>query len=148
MASYTRRRQRRLYGARIAIAAGVIVALIGLYFIVGISADTNRKNAECTEELTGTVVESAASGSGYSPMTVTFKTKDRHEVGEEIPVMVHPTSFTRVYVEGMSPTGKDDVIRGVIFVAGGAVLAALGIVLEKVRKAKKTPVELPGEPQQ
>ena len=158
MASYTRRRQRRLYGARIAIAAGVIVALIGLYFIVGISADTNRKNAECTEELTGTVVESAASGSGYSttveytpgysPMTVTFKTKDRHEVGEEIPVMVHPTSFTRVYVEGMSPTGKDDVIQGVIFVAGGAVLAALGIVLEKARKAKKTPAELPGEPQQ
>ena len=146
MATYSERRQRRLYGARIAIAAGIFVMLVGLYFIVGISRDTDRKNAECTEELTGTVTDCVSAGSGwsttveytpgYSPMTVTFKTKDRYEIGTEIPVLVHPTSFTRVYVEGMSPTGKNDVIQGVIFVAGGAVLAALGFVLEKARKGK------------
>ena len=148
MATYASRRQTRLYGARIAIAAGIIVALIGIYFIVGISKDTDRKNAECTEAMAGTVVDCVSAGSGYSttveytpgysPMTATFKTKDRYEIGKEIPVMVHPTSFTRVYVEGMSPTGKNDVIQGVIFVAGGAVLAALGFVLEKGRKKKTT----------
>lgn len=147
MASYTARRQRSLYGARIAIVAGIIVALIGLYFIVGISGDTNRKNAECTEEMTGTVVDSVSAGSGwsttveytpgYSPMTVTFKTKDRYEIGTEVPVMVHPTSFTKVYIEGMSPTGKNDMIQGAVFIAAGAALAALGFVLEKARKGKR-----------
>ena len=149
MANYTRRRQRRLYGAGIAIAAGIFAVIAGLYFIVGISGDTDRKNAECTEETAGTVVDCVSAGSGYSttveytpgynPMTVTLKTKDWYEVGTEIPVMVHPTSFSKVYIEGMSPTGKDDVIQGVMFVAGGAVLAGLGFVLEKARKGKKPP---------
>ena len=151
MASYTSRRQRRLLSGKIAIAAGIIVALIGLYFIVGISRDTDRKNAECTEETAGTVVNCVSAGSGYSttveytpgysPMTATFKTKDRYEVGTEIPVMVHPTSFTKVYIEGMSPTGKNDVIQGAVFVAAGAVLAVAGCALETTRKRKKPPEE-------
>ena len=146
MASYTRRRQRELYGGRIGIAAGIFVLIVGFYFIIGIRADTDRKNAECTEEMTGTVVDCVPEGSnylttveytpGYSPMTVTFKTKEQVEVGKEIPVRVHPTSFTRVYVEGMSPTGKNNVIQGVIFVAVGAVLAAVGFALEKAEKGK------------
>ena len=146
MATYSERRIRRLYGAKIAIAAGIFVFLVGLYFIFGISGQTDRKNAECTEAMTGTVAECVPAGSGYSttleytpgysPMTVTFKTKDRHEVGEEIPVMVHPTSFTRVYVEGMSPTGKDDVIRGILFAAAGAVLAGVGFALDRGKKKK------------
>lgn len=144
MANYSRRRQRRLFGARIAIVAGIIVAIIGLYFIIGISGQTNRENAECTEETVGTVVDSIASGSkysttveytpGYSPMTVTLKTKNQYTAGTEIPMKYHPTSFTRVYIEGMSPTGKDDVIQGAVFIAVGAILAVVGFVLEKARK--------------
>ncbi len=143
MGTYTRR-SRRLYGGKIAIAAGIIVALIGLYFIIGISRDTNKKIAECTEEIAGTVTGSAASGSGYattveytpgySPISVTLKTKDPYEIGAEVPVKYHPTSFKKVYIEGMSPTGKNDVIRGTIFVAAGAALSALGFFLEKGRK--------------
>ncbi len=143
MATYTRR-SRRLYGGKIAIAAGIIVALIGIYFIFGISGDTNRKIAECTEETVGTVTESVSSGSkyattveytpGYSPMTVTLKTKEPYEVGAEVPVKYHPTSFKKVCIEGMSPTGKNDVIQGAIFVAVGAVLSVGGFFLEKSRK--------------
>lgn len=144
MATYSERRQRRLYGAKIAAAAGIIVALIGLYFIFVISGDTNRKNAECTDEIVGTVIESVSTGSkysttveytpGYSPMTVTFKTKNQYDVGTEIPVKYHPTSFTKVYIEGMSPTGKNDVAQGILFVAVGAVLAAVGFVLDRGKK--------------
>ena len=143
MATYTRR-SRRLYGGKIAIAAGIIVAIIGVYFIVGISRDTNKKIAECTEETAGIVTESVSSGSGYattveytpgySPMTVTLKTKDPYEIGTEVPVKYHPTSFKKVYIEGMSPTGKNDVIQGTIFAAVGAVLSVAGFFLEKSRK--------------
>ena len=144
MATYAERRRRRLYGPRIAIAAGILVALIGIYFIVGISSSTNRKNAECTEETVGTITASDPSGKdysttveytpGYSPMTVTFNTKEQYEVGSEITVKFHPTSFTKVYIEGMSETGKKDVLQGEIFILVGVLLSALGIVLEKLRK--------------
>ena len=143
MPTYTRR-ARRLYGGKIAIAAGIIVALIGIYFMIGISRDTDKKNAECTEEITGTVTESSASGSGYSttveytpgysPMTVTLKTKEQYKTGTEILVKYHPTSFSKVYIEGMSPTGKNDVIQGAIFLAVGAALSAVGFLLEKSKK--------------
>lgn len=138
------RRIRRLYGTRIAIAAGIIAAVIGIYFIFGISRETNRKIAECTEETVGTVTESSSSGSGYattveytpgySPMSVTLKTKNQYEIGTEVPVKYRPDSFKKVYVEGMSPTGKNDVIQGAVFVAAGAVLTALGFILEKSKK--------------
>ena len=146
MATHLSRRQNRLYGARIAIAAGIFVMLAGLYFMIGISGQTDRKNAECTEETVGTIVESAKSGSGYSttveytpgysPMTVTLKTKKQYDPGTEIPMKYHPTSFTKVYIEGMSPTGKDDTVQGAIFLGAGAVLAAVGFALEKGRKGK------------
>ena len=140
MATNLQRRQRRLYGMKIAIVAGILVMLAGLYFILGISGQTNRKNAECTEEITGTILDSTKSGSGYSttiqytpgyePMTVTLNTKKQYNPGTEIPMRYHPTSFSRIYVEGISPTGKDDM-------GAGAVLAAVGFVFEKRRKEKQ-----------
>ena len=36
-----------------AIVVGIILALIGLYFIFGISSQTDAKNARCTEKTTG-----------------------------------------------------------------------------------------------
>ena len=147
MANYSQRRQRRLYGGKIAIVAGILVALIGIYFIVGISRDTDRKNAECTEETVGTVTASQSSGTGYntdieytpgySPMTVTLKTKKQYDVGTEATVKYHPTSFTRVYIEGMSSTGKDNILFGVMSILGGIVLSALGVLLEKLPKKKR-----------
>lgn len=146
MANYSERRRRRLFGPRIAIAAGILVALFGIYFIVGISRNTDKANAECTEETVGTITTSDPSGKGYSttieytpgfsPMTVTFKTKEQYEVGSEITVKYHPTSFTRVYIEGISETGKNDVIQGMVFILAGIFLSAAGIFLEKLRRGK------------
>ncbi len=146
MAHYSERRRRRLFGPRIAIVAGILVALIGVYFMVGISRNTDKINAECTEETVGTITASDPSGKeysttieytpGFSPMTVTFNTKEQYEVGSEITVKYHPTSFTRVYIEGISETGKDDVIQGMVFILAGIVLSAAGILLEKLRKQK------------
>ena len=146
MATHLERRQHRLYGAKIAIVAGIFVMLAGLYFMIGISGQTDRKNAACTEETVGTIVDSTKSGSGYSttveytpgysPMTVTLKTKKQYDPGSEVPLKYHPTSFREVYVEGMSPTGKDDVVQGAIFLGAGAVLTAVGFALEKGRKGK------------
>ena len=147
MATYSERRRRNLYGAKIAIVAGIIVAVIGLYFIFGISSDTNKKNAECTEQVTGVITDSVPSGSiysttieytpGYSPMTITVDTKEQYTPGTEITVNYHPTSFTRTYIEGISSTGKDDIASGIKMILAGAVLAAAGYFLEKMKgKAK------------
>lgn len=144
MASHLERRRRRLYGTKIAIAAGIIVALIGIYFIAGISGSTNRKIAECTEETTGTVIDSQSSGSrydttieytpGYEPMNVTIRTKKAYEIGTEVTVKYNPTSFTRVYIEGMSPTGKDNAVQGAVFILVGVILTAAGCFLDRARK--------------
>ena len=144
MANNSERRRRRLFGLRITIAAGIIVALIGIYFIVGISKNTDKSYAECTEETVGTVTASDPSGKGYSttieytpgfnPMNVTFNTKEQYEVGTEIAVKYNPTSFTKVYIEGVSETGKNNVIQGIVFILVGVFLSAAGIFLEKLRK--------------
>ena len=146
MANYSERRMRRLFGPRIAIVAGILVALFGIYFIVGISGNTDKTNAECTEETVGTITASDPSEKDYSttieytpgfcPMTATFNTKEQYEVGTEITVKYHPTSFTKVYIEGISETGKKDVMQGIVFILAGVVLAAAGIFSEKLRKQK------------
>lgn len=71
---------------------------------------------------------------GYSTMTVILNTKRQYESGSEVPVKYHPTSFTRVYIEGMSETGREDVKTGGIFILSGAVLSALGVFTDKIRK--------------
>ena len=149
MANYSKRRQRRLYGAKTAISAGILVALIGVYFIVSISGSTDRANAECTEQVTGTVTEVRPDGSsylntieytpGYSPMTVTLKSQTALEPGTEITVSYHPTSFTKVYIEGISPTGAEDRKTGIILIVIGAVLAAAGFFLDRLGKNNKKP---------
>ena len=62
MANYSERRRRRRFGGKIAIVAGILVALIGVYFMVGISRNTDKINAECTEETVGTITASDPSG--------------------------------------------------------------------------------------
>ena len=144
MGVYSERRRRKLYGTRIAILAGILVALIGVWFLFGISGSTDSGIAECTEETAGKVVSSEPSGSrfsttveytpGYSPMTVTLRTKKQYEPGTEIAVKYNPTSFTKIYIEGMSETGSADRTQGILFIALGAVLAAAGMFLKKLRK--------------
>ncbi len=71
---------------------------------------------------------------GCGPMIVILKTKDQYEVGSKISVKYHPTLFSRVYIEGMSEPGMGDVKTGVMFILPGAVPAAPGILLEKLRR--------------
>ena len=53
---------------------------------------------------------------------------------ESISFKYHPTSFTKVYIEGISETGKNDVMQGIVFILAGIILSAAGIFLEKQRK--------------
>ncbi len=145
MATYTERSRTRRLGHWIAAAAGVIVFLIGLYFIFGISAATDRKNAECTEELPGTVTECTASGSGYltsieytpgyEPVVITMNTDKEYSVGTELTVRYEPMSFRHVYIEGLSTTGAKDRKTGLIMLLAGAVLAVLGFLAGKWKRA-------------
>ena len=145
MAGYVERRRRRALAPEIVMAAGIIVLLIGLYFIFAISGNTDKKFEKYTEELPGVVTESEPSGSkylttveytpGYSPMTVSYETKEQYEAGTEVTVKMEPNSFTHVYIEGMTPTGSADRTQGIIMALVGAVLAAAGFGMRKMRKA-------------
>ncbi len=126
----------------IAIAAGIFVALVGLYFIFGISAQTNKKNAKCTEDATGIVTDVTTSGSKYLATidykiddyedTVTVETKKEVSVGSEIAIKYEPLYYRHLYIEGITPTGTKDVITGVIMLVVGAILAVGGFLLKKV----------------
>ncbi len=125
----------------IAIAAGIFVALVGLYFIFGISAQTNKKNAKCTEDATGIVTDVTTSGSKYLATidykiddyedTVTVETKKEVSVGSEIAIKYEPLYYRHLYIEGITPTGTKDVITGVIMLVVGAILAVGGFLLKK-----------------
>ena len=126
----------------IAIVAGIFVALVGLYFIFGISAQTNKKNAKCTEDATGIVTDVTTSGSKYLATidykiddyedTVTVETKKEVSVGSEIAIKYEPLYYRHLYIEGITPTGTKDVITGVIMLVVGAILAVGGFLLKKV----------------
>ena len=125
----------------IAIVAGIFVALVGLYFIFGISAQTNKKNAKCTEDCTGIVTDVKASGSKYLATidykidtyedTVTVETKKELTVGSEVAIKYEPMYYKHLYIDGITPTGTKDVITGVIMVAVGAILSVGGFLLKK-----------------
>ena len=147
MATYSERRRRRLFGPRIAIAAGVIVMLIGLYTIFGISGQTNKKIEKCTEQTKGVVTDVMKSGSkylmtieytpGYEPVTTMVESKKEYPIGTELTVNFEPMYFSNIYIEGFSKTGSADRLTGIIEVAAGLVLAILGILLEASRKTEK-----------
>ena len=144
MANYSERSRRRRFGHWVAIAAGILLVMIGIYLIVSVSGNTDRENADCTAETTGTVTESQPSDSGYSttveytpgfnPMTVTLNTEKQYDAGTEVTVKYNPTSFTKVYIEGMSSTGKNDSFQGMVFILAGILLSALGVLVGRFRQ--------------
>lgn len=144
MATQLERSRRRRLAPWISIAAGIIVILIGIYTVFGISAQTNRKLAKCTEETTGVVTDISASGSGYlttieytpgySPISVTLDTKQKYDVGSEMIVKYEPMSFSNIYIEGITKTGSSDRITGLIEILAGVVLTAAGYFLAKLGK--------------
>ena len=137
------RREKQRTG--IAIVAGIFVILCGLYFIFGISRQTDEKNAKCTEETTGIVSDVKASGKKYLTTidyeiediekTMTVETKKDLGVGAEIVIKYEPLYFSHLYIEGISPTGKNDQITGAIMLLAGGVLVVGGFLL----KSRKPP---------
>ncbi len=148
MATYAERRRRSRNATGTAIAAGIFVILCGLYFIFGISAQTNRKIAECTDRVTGVVTDVRASGSkylttieytpGYSPETITRETKKQYEVGTELTVNYDPMSWSNVYIEGITPTGAKDRVTGLVMLLAGAALTFGGVMLMKMDKKDRS----------
>ena len=128
-----------------AIVIGIILALLGLYFVFVISGQTNRKNAECTEKTVGTITAVVKSGSTYST-SIDYKIEDydnmmvvkaKEDLGEgnTIDIYYEPLSWSHTYIEGVSPTGKNDVIFGLGSILVGAVFIAMGVL--ELRKKKR-----------
>lgn len=142
------RRSQRMKNSHItSIVVGIFVLLGGLYFIFFISAETNRKNAECTEKTVGTVSQVSKSGSKYrttidyeidgSQKSITVKAKKSIPAGSKIDVYYEPMSYSHLYIEGVSETGTSNIISGLIMVLAGVAFIALGILEMKKKKAAK-----------
>ena len=141
MASYSQRRITRKHGHWGGIVAGIFILLSGLYFLFGISANTDRRNAKCTESVVGVVTASEASGSKYLTTieytpedwttSIDVETKKQYEVGSEITVNYEPMTPKHVFIEGITPTGASDRITGLIMIAAGAAMAVGGYLIGK-----------------
>ena len=128
-----------------AIVIGIILALFGLYFVFGISGQTNRKNAECTEKTVGTITAVTKSGSSYLTdidytiedidKTMTVKAKEDLGVGNTIDIYYEPMSWSHMYIEGVSSTGKNDVVFGIGSILVGCAFIVMGILELRKRKA-------------
>ena len=122
----------------------VFLALVGLYFIFVIRGETEKKNAKCTEKAVGTVTSVTPSGSEYDveieymieefDKSVTATMKNAPEVGSSIDIYYEPQTWSHLYVEGVSPTGKNDIVTGVIIIAAGAVFFGIGIIMSGKKK--------------
>ncbi len=147
MATHLERSRRRRLAPGISMAAGIIIFMIGIYTVFGISAQTDKKLARCTEETTGVVTDVSASGSGYfitieytpgySPVSVTLDSKEKYDPGDEIPVKYDPMSFRNINIEGITKTGSSDRVTGIIEILAGAALVAAGLFLSKPGRARR-----------
>ena len=48
-----------------------------------------------------------------------------------------PESWSHLYIDGVSSTGKNDIVFGVITVLVGAVFFAMGFIIKKNKDSKK-----------
>ncbi len=130
-----------------AMVIGVFLALCGLYFIFVISGQTNSKNAKCTGITQGVVSEVVPAGSRFKTTVdyviedidknVTFEAKKDLGVGSQIEIRYDPETWSHLYIEGVSSTGKDDIIFGVIAFLTGAAFFACGFIIKKKKDQKK-----------
>ncbi|MCR4692025.1 MAG: hypothetical protein K5739_11835 [Lachnospiraceae bacterium] len=133
-----------------AIVVGILLVLGGLYFIFGISSQTNAKNAKCTEKSTGIISDVQKSGSKYISTidytiedfekSLTVETKKDLGLGNSIDIYYEPSTWSHLYIEGISQTGKDDISFGIITLLAGGVFILIGVVV--LKKKKNANVEL------
>ena len=131
-----------------AIVVGIILVLFGLYFIFGISKQTDSKNAKCTEKTVGTVTDVKQNGSKYVSTidymiedyekSITVETKKDLGLGNTIDIFYEPLTWSHLYIEGVSSTGKNDILFGVISLLVGGVFILMGaMVLKKKKMARQ-----------
>lgn len=129
------------------IVVGILLVTGGLYFIFGISNQTNAKNARCTEKTTGVVSDVKQNGSKYVSTidytiedyekTMTVETKDDLGLGNSIDIYYEPQSWSHLYIEGISKTGKNDITFGLIALLAGGIFILMGVMeLKKRKKAR------------
>ncbi|MBR6359081.1 MAG: hypothetical protein IKS11_05460 [Lachnospiraceae bacterium] len=127
------------------IVVGIFLAVCGLYFIFGISRQTDAKNAKCTEKTTGVISDVKQNGSDYVSTidytiedfdkTLTVETKKDLGLGNSIEICYEPQTWSHLYIEGISKTGKDDIKFGLITLLAGGVFILMGVMV--LRKKKK-----------
>ena len=143
MTSRSQRKFQMKYAHVTAIVVGIIIAIIGLFFIAVIRGETDGKNAKCTEKTTGVVADVKVSGSKYLntieyvaedlDYSVTAETKNDLGVGTKLDVYYEPLTPGHTYIEGISKTGKDNVVEGLIMILAGGIFVAAGIFLKKIK---------------
>ena len=132
-----------------AIVVGIILALIGLYFVFGISSQTNAKNARCTEKTIGVISDVKQNGSEFISTidytiedfdkTLTVDTKNDLGLGKSVEICYEPQTWSHLYIEGISKTGKDDIKFGLVSLVVGGVFILIGVMV--LRNKKKERVE-------
>lgn len=132
-----------------AIVVGIILALIGLYFVFGISSQTDAKNARCTEKTIGVISDVKQNGSKFISTidytiedfdkTLTVDTKNDLGLGKSVEICYEPQTWSHLYIEGISKTGKDDIKFGLVSLVVGGVFILIGVMV--LRNKKKERVE-------
>ncbi len=151
MSSRSQRRMQMKNAHITAIVVGIFLILGGLYFILVISGQTDAKNAKCTEKTVGTITYVSKSDSKYnvtidyeiegSAKTMTVKSKKDLGVGNTIDIYYEPLHFSHLYIEGITETGKTNIISGIIMIVIGAVFIAAGVALKKSKGSSLKPSE-------
>ena len=145
--SRSQRRQQMKYFHYSAMVIGIFLAVLGLYMACVVSGETNEKNARCTESVQGIVSEVVPDGSKFKTTvdytiedfdkSVTFVSKKDLGVGNAIEVRYEPESWSHLYIEGVTSTGKNDIMFGMISVLVGAVFFTIGFIIKKNKDSNK-----------
>ena len=130
-----------------AIVVGIILALIGLYFVFGISSQTDAKNARCTEKTTGIISDVKQNGSRFISTidytiedfdkTLTVETKKDLGLGNSLEIFYEPQTWSHLYIEGVSKTGKDDIKFGLVSLLAGGIFVFIGGVALRNKKKER-----------
>ena len=146
MSTRSQRKFQRKYAHVTAKVVGIFIAVIGIYFIAMIRGETDARNAKCSEKTTGVVTDVKASGSKYLntieyvaediDCSVTVENKKDLGVGTEVEINYEPLTPKHVYIEGISKTGKSNVVEGLVMILVGDVFVAVGVLLRKMDKPK------------
>ena len=143
MSNSSQRRFQMKYAHVTAVVVGIFIALVGIYFIAVIRGETDKRNAKCTERTTGVVAEVKESDSKYQSTieyeaedidcSVSVITKNALTVGTELEVYYEPLTPKHFYIEGITQTGKSNVVEGLIMISVGVVFVVVGRLMKKLK---------------